>query len=512
MKKKGKLAACLILLIVLLAVLVVLTQKNSTADDSSTDTEADAEKIVDLDKDDVTAVSFLIDGTKVSFTKKDDTWSYDADSAFPLKDSSLTSAISSLCSMSAERTIEGEELSSLEDYGLAEPSNTITLTKDDQTTTIQVGDKNSSGNYYVSLNDETDKVYLVSTSFDTLFPTDLMEWAQSDSMPSVTADNITRIEVTGENGYTLEKTENTEDSSTGTSTWRVADTKGKTHDANADEVSTLTSAAASLSFGDLVDYHCEDLSKYGLSEPQASIKVHYTEEQTVEDETSSENTSSTSSSSDETADSTSSSSTETKTVTVEKDLVLHIGNTSEDGSYYVVLDGSKEVHLMTASNVETFTKKTASDYWNMYIGMENVSDLTSLTITYQGETKTFERHVEEKKDEDSDTTTQEVSYTCGDETIDKTTFTTFYSSLIGLQAQKKDESLTAPQDAEFTAVFHMNSGDVTYAYSVYDTSFYYTTDQDGVPSLVNKNNVKTMLENYAAVTAAKAADSEKTEE
>ena len=35
MKKKGKMAACLILLVLLLAVLAVLTKKNSTADADS---------------------------------------------------------------------------------------------------------------------------------------------------------------------------------------------------------------------------------------------------------------------------------------------------------------------------------------------------------------------------------------------------------------------------------------------------------------------------------------------
>ena len=82
---------------------------------------------------------------------------------------------------------------------------------------------------------------------------------------------------------------------------------------------------------------------------------------------------------------------------------MYVGNANEDGgSYYVKLDGSNEVHLMTASNVETFTGKKASDFWNMYIGMENVSDLTSLDITYNGGTKTYVRHMEEKKDDDSD--------------------------------------------------------------------------------------------------------------
>ena len=101
---------------------------------------------------------------------------------------------------------------------------------------------------------------------------------------------------------------------------------------------------------------------------------------------------------------------------------------------------------------------------------------------------------------------QEISYICGDETIGKSTFTTFYSSLIGLKAQTKDESLVQAKDAEFTAVFHMTDGDLTFAYSPYDSSFYYTVDEDGVPSLVNKNNVKTMVENYDALLAAKTED------
>ncbi len=75
MKKKGKMAACLILLVLLLAVLAVLTKKNSTADadSGSSDSGADAEKVVDFSKDDVTALSFQIDGETVSFTKQQET-------------------------------------------------------------------------------------------------------------------------------------------------------------------------------------------------------------------------------------------------------------------------------------------------------------------------------------------------------------------------------------------------------------------------------------------------------
>ena len=239
------------------------------------------------------------------------------------------------------------------------------------------------------------------------------------------------------------------------------DADGAAHGGDADSIGTMTSAVASLSFGDLVTYNASDLSQYGLDQPKTTIRVHYTEEQEVaSDDATTADTSSDSAADSASSDSTAtSSSSETTTVTVEIDLVLYV-----------------------------------------------VSDLTSLDITYNGETKTYVRHVEEKKDDDSDSTTQEISYTCGDETIDKSTFTTFYSSLIGLKAQTKDESLVQAKDAEFTAVFHMTDGDLTFAYSPYDSSFYYTVDEDGVPSLVNKNNVKTMVENYGKLLAAKTED------
>ncbi len=516
MKKKGKMAACLILLVLLLAVLVVLTKKNSTADadSSSSDSGADAEKVVDFSKDDVTALSFQINGETVSFTKTagdDDTdiWTYDQEDGFPLDEGKITNVLSSLSSMTAERVIEGDEIDSMADFGLETPSQEVVVTAGDEKTTIHVGDKNSSSRYYIYLNDDTSKVYLVSTSLGTMFPSDMMEWATTESMPSVTAENITKLQVEGENGYTLTKEVSAADSELQTDEWQVVDADGAAHGGDADSIGTMTSAVASLSFGDLVTYNASDLSQYGLDQPKTTIRVHYTEEQEVEaDDTTTADTSSDSTTDSASSDSTAtSSSSETTTVTVEKDLVLYVGNANEDGgSYYVKLDGSNEVHLMTASNVETFTGKKASDFWNMYIGMENVSDLTSLDITYNGETKTYVRHVEEKKDDDSDSTTQEISYICGDETIDKSTFTTFYSSLIGLKAQTKDESLVQAKDAEFTAVFHMTDGDLTFAYSPYDSSFYYTVDEDGVPSLVNKNNVKTMVENYGKLLAAKTED------
>ena len=256
MKKKGKMAACLILLVLLLAVLVVLTKKNSTADadSGSSDSGADAEKVVDFSKDDVTALSFQINGETVSFTKTagdDDTdiWTYDQEDGFPLDEGKITNVLSSLSSMTAERVIEGDEIDSMANFGLETPSQEVVVTAGDEKTTIHVGDKNSSSRYYIYLNDDTSKVYLVSTSLGTMFPSDMMEWATTESMPSVTAENITKLQVEGENGYTLTKEVSAADSALQTDEWQVVDADGAAHGGDADSIGTMTSAVASLSFG-----------------------------------------------------------------------------------------------------------------------------------------------------------------------------------------------------------------------------------------------------------------------
>ena len=358
MKKKGKMAACLILLVLLLAVLVVLTKKNSTADadSSSSDSGADAEKVVDFSKDDVTALSFRINGETVSFTKTagdDDTdiWTYDQEDGFPLDEGKITSVLSSLSSMTAERVIEGDEIDSMADFGLETPSQEVIVTAGDEKTTIHVGDKNSSSRYYIYLNDDTSKVYLVSTSLGTMFPSDMMEWATTESMPSVTAENITKLQVEGENGYTLTKEVSAADSALQTDEWQVVDADGAAHGGDADSIGTMTSAVASLSFGDLVTYNASDLSQYGLDQPKTTIRVHYTEEQEVEaDDTTTADTSS-----DSTADSASSDSTATSS-----SAETEVSETVDDVFALVFFDSLENMRVMTAYQIRSLVDRKVS--------------------------------------------------------------------------------------------------------------------------------------------------------
>lgn len=50
---------------------------------------------------------------------------------------------------------------------------------------------------------------------------------------------------------------------------------------------------------------------------------------------------------------------------------------------------------------------------------------------------------------------------------------------------------------------HTDDGDYTVSFSPYDSSFYYTVDLEGVPSLVNKNNVSSLIDAYLTVIGEK---------
>lgn len=485
MKKTGKMIVCLIVLMILLGVLILVTRMNQEEETGQTE-ETDTIEVTNTEEDTVTAVSFRINGQDVSFTKTDDTWSYDQDTAFPLNQTSIENIVSQVSSLSAEQMLEDDTLN-LADYGLDQPTNVVTYTDENGTTKITIGNKNTTTSlWYLYLNDDTSRIYLVNQGFDSMFPEDIMTFAEGETLPVITSSNITDIQVEhGDDSYQI--TMDTEESD-----WSITDASGFTHDADTTKVSTLTGTLASMSYGGMEEYHCSDMSQYGLAEPAATVRVHYTEEQTAED---SEDTSATSSSS-------SSESEEETTVTVEKDLVLLVGNQNEEGNYYVTMEGSKEVHTLSEDTVDAILNAEISSYWDLAVSPVTVSDIISLDVTYQGQTNTIVRNTEETSDEDGNTT-QTVTYTWNGEEVDKTEASTLYSAATSMSAQSKDRSLEKTGEDEIVVVMHTADGDDTVSYSPYDSSFYYAEDLQGVPSLINKNNVNKLIDAYLTVIGEK---------
>ena len=503
--------------------------KTYVAHQEQKESEEDSEEsttVFTASTDNIKSLDFMVDDTKTTFEKDDDSWVKKDETDFPVNQTTLDSAASAIASVDSDRVLE--DVDDLSEYGLDSPSNTIKIvTKsdeedgDDITTTLYVGDENSStSQYYVRKDDDEKTVYLIDSSCVEPFTKSLNDYAQMDDFPAISnTDTITKISVDGDNSYELSKDEDT-------STWSV---KGSEDEEKADSatVSSLVSSFGSMAYSSLADYKCDDKSKYGLDKPYATITVDYQEE--VADDDTDEDTQDDTTASGEVADEDASSveensddaeqdtesddedSSEEETKMADKQLTILVGNKTDDSNRYVMVNDSNEVYTMSTDSLSALTDKSEEDFWDMTVSYVSLNSLGSLKVNYQGSDYKVNVSRETSTDDDGNDT-ETVTYKLNGSDLDETTFTTFYNKLINMTAQKRLTDKYEPDgDAELTAIFTEEDGDTQeVAYYSYDTN-YYAAVVDNKVYLVNKMNVKELFTAFESVAGTEEDNSGETD-
>ena len=532
MKKSTKLVSAVVVLAVLGGVYVGLntyvTKEEST--ESSSEEESKTE-VYSVKTDDIKSLEFIIDKKDTVFEKKDDSWVKKDETAFPVNQTTLDSAASALEKVEADRVLENVD--DLTEYGLDSPSNSVTVTTDDGTTKFNIGDENTSTNqYYIAKDDEDSTVYVVSSSTVTPFMNSLYDYAQGEDFPTIDSSTVKKVQVSqDEDSYILE--ENSDGA-----TWDVSTDGSDKETADTTAAGNVTSGLGSLAYDQFVDYNAEDLSKYGLDKPYATITVDYQEE--VENDSSDEpesdseepesvtedNTDSTEDNSGDSIDSTASDDSSsgdssesedaadssdtgdsTETTTVDKQLVIYVGDNADDGSRYVTID-NKQVYTMSTDTLSAIIDKKASDLWSLIVNYQSVKTLDQLQVTYAGDTHTVNVSRETSTDDDGNET-ETTTYKLDENEIDSTTFTTFYNKLVNMAGQKRlTESYTPVADAEMKVVFtDTDNNQTTVTFYSYDTN-YYAAVVDNKVFLVNKMTVKEMFTAYETLVNGNVKETE----
>lgn len=482
-KKTVKLVSAVVVLGVACGAYAGVNSYVSSQEAKEAEKEDKSVDLISLKADAVTAVSFKADDADVEFDKKDDTWTEKSDADFPVNQDTVDNAVKGVASLTADQEISDVE--DLSQYDLDDPQNTITLTTADGDTTLQVGMESSNNQYYVKKADDDKNVYLVSSTSMEPFMGGLYDFAESGTFPSVTSATITDVKVDKEDGYEL-----TQDADN--LFWNVSDGKD-TEKADTTKAGTVTSAIGSLAYDKFVDYNCTDDAKYGFDDPYAVITAKYTEDADSSD---------TKDDSEE---------EETKTVTVDKEITIYVGD--ETGSdRYVKVDDSKEVYTITEDSLTDILDSTVSDFYSLSVNYLSVNSLDSLEVkTPNGDhTVTVTRETTKDSDDEDAEETTTVSCKLDGADLDDTTFTTFYNKLINMTAQQRlTEDYTPEGDPAYTFVFKDTDGNETTAeYYEYDTNFYAAVIGDKV-YLVNKMNIRDMDEAYQKViNQDKETDSE----
>lgn len=478
-KKTVKLVSAVVVLGVACGAYVGVNSYVSSQEKKESEEEDTSVELTNLSTDNITSVAFTAGQDNVEFDKKDDTWSEKSDADFPVNQDTVNSAVGGVASLSAAQEISDVE--DLSEYDLDSPQNEIKLTTDDGDTVLQIGMENTStSQYYVKKSDDDKNVYLVDSSAVEPFMGTLYDFAESGTFPSVTSSTITEVKVDKEDGYEL-----TQDPDN--LFWNISD--GKTSErADTDKAGTVTSAIGSLSYDSFVDYNCTDDSKYGFDDPYAVITAKYTEEEAVEDESSTDS---------DTEDD----SEEAETKTVDKEITIYVGD--ETGSdRYVKVNDSKEVYTITEDSLTDILDSTVSDFYSLSVNYLSVNSLDSLEVkTPDGDhTVTVTRETTKDSDDEDAEETTTVSYKLDGADLDDTAFTTFYNKLINMTAQQRlTEDYTPEGDPAYTFVFKDTDGNETTAeYYEYDTNFYAAVVGDKV-YLVNKMNIRDMDDAYQEV-------------
>ena len=549
MKKSTKLVSAVVVLVVLGGVYVGLNTYVSKEEKTESSSEEESKtEVFSVKTDDIKSLGFIVDKKAVTFEKKDDSWVKEDETAFPVNQTTLDSAASAIETVEADRVLEDVE--DLTEYGLDSPSNTVTVDTDDGTTKFNIGDENTSTNqYYISKDDDDSTVYVVAADTVSPFMNSLYDYAQGEDFPTIDSSTVKKVQVSEDkDSYVLE--ENSDGA-----TWDVSgDGSSDKESADTTAAGNVTSGLGSFAFDQFVNYNAEDLSQYGLDKPYATITVDYQEE--VEDDStdstnSGENDSTASESDSESSDSTdtdsssedadsaddkasaeessadsadstdasddSDSSEDSKTTTVDKQLVIYVGDEAGDGSRYVTVD-NKQIYTMSTDTLSAVIDKTPSDLWSLIVNYLSVKNLDQLQVTYGETTNTVNVSRETSTDDDGNEK-ETTTYQLDGKEIESTTFTTFYNKLINMAGQKRlTEAYTPAADPEMTAVFtDSDKNQTTVTFYTYDTNYYAAVVGDKV-FLVNKMTVKEMFNAYETMvngeteteaTATPTAEAEK---
>ncbi len=527
MKKKSMnlITAVAVLVVLSGAYVGVKTYVAKQEEKENAEEEEEKTQVFSISSEDVQSIKFVIDKKEVTFEKNNDEWVKSDERDFPVDQDKLIEAIGSLNNVEADRVLDN--VTDTTEYGLDDPTNTITITdKDGKETVLHVGMENAStSQYYVENGEDESKIYVVADSVFQPFMKTLYDYAKAGTFPVIDSSTISNVTVDeNDDSYTLTKDDNT-------GLWNIQDKDGA-EKADSAKVSSLTSSIASIAYGSFVNYNCKDLSEYGLDKPYGTITINYQEEVEEKSDSSEDGDASEENSTDEqdttedkkdisATDSTEednsvTDSSDTQTRMVNREMTILVGDQSDDDGRYVMVNNSKEIYTISNDTLSVFLGKTKEDFWDMTVSYLSVNNLESLQAEYQGETHVIDVSRETSEDNSGDdsstTSTTTLSYQLdGTEMDDSTPFTTFYNKLINMTGQKRlTEKYENNNKSDFDVELEDVDGEKTKIdYYQYDTNFYAAVVGQKV-YLVNKMTVKELIDSYKTLVGQ--TDSESSDE
>lgn len=476
-KRKKKNAITMVSLLLVLAALigVYVWYSNKKSADSSSDASSKI-SLAKLDTSKVTAVHYKTKNADLNLVLDNGVWKSKEEPDRPISQDNVTSMLKTISKITAYKKLS-DSSENLSDYGLDNPSSYIQATrKDGSTVTLKLGSTTVDGKGSYALVNNNKNVYLVDVSYSSGLSFTDSDMTQVAKAPSITAANIYYIKIDNRKGKDVELKENTsgglDNSGSNLYNWEILQPYGKGYTAVSSNITTLQSNYTSFEYQSCVDYKGTNLGKYGLDKPKASIEISYYK---------------TSSTTSPTPTGTASGNAKK----IRKSYKIYVGNQDDNGDYYVMVDGSKEVYTMSQTTVDTMLKVDTFSLLNSYAAIPDLENVDKISVDVKD--KTYSMNIKRKTVKKETT----ASYYFNGTKVKEDSFKKLYETLIAAKydAQLNKKVDTSKLNPYLTLSFYLsgnNSGTVKVSFLPYNDSFYIADKGNGLYFLVDKRYVDAM--------------------
>ena len=426
-KRNKKNLITLVLLILLLALLTVFyfwnknrdRDENNKSNPDKVDMEDDSNPLIyTLDKEKINKIHISNDELDITLLLDGQTWKDENDSKRPINQTIVQNMINTVEEVRAIQVVNNSP-EDLQEYGLGNAAIKVEVEQSDgKSLKLKIGQSAITSEGYYSLINDDGIVYLISNSYASSFGYTDKDMTALPTGPDIDPQYIYHIEVLKKDGEDFELLYDPEADTSGSDLfpWTILKPFEEAYSADGSKVSEIQPIFGNFDFVACVEYDSEDLDKYSLEEPEATIYVGYNKYQTVtldEPETSPE---------------TGEEITE-KTYHEELDYKIHVGSKDENGNYYVREEGSKAVYIMESDKIEPMLEVEVIDVISSFVLIPSISLVDSIDIEIDGKSYTMKIKRTPATDEDGEEDEMVSYYYQGNE-VDEGVFKDVYQVMI----------------------------------------------------------------------------------
>ena len=280
MKTKQRTLAVLLVLVLVLGGLLWFVSRSNAAEEAASSAAAEGSILLSsFAAGDVTSIRYAYGGETLTLNYDSGSWTLADDPDYHLDASACNTMVTALASLNAKRQLTAQPG---EDYGLADPAVTVTVTAAGETNTFAFGTENPvTGDLYVQKAGD-DAVYTVSGNKAACFELTKADLFGAFNPAGLTASALESVSITTGSGTLAlnavsepaeaesDSSESAADSTTYQTVWRLADEPSA--DLDDSKVQSILSALAGYVTAQITD---SDPSAYGFDAPLATVRAAF---------------------------------------------------------------------------------------------------------------------------------------------------------------------------------------------------------------------------------------------